>query len=374
MVYITKEIKELDSKVVKLAASYKPRVNPSNLYQIQQKILSVDKDGKSNLLEVEKAGILGFSYKQRQRSFEKEIKALEEIKVPIGAFKKLYRHKIDESIKKLRMLESLGTADFAERSKELYGYPSKELIKKAYEILELPIVEDQETFNAQKAKRLLQKDLDELNLKWKITTKKLLGYALINTAKQSVVLSSNHNFTENTIKRLAVHEIGTHGVRYLNARLQPLKIFKNFPGYLATEEGLAAFNEELSGYLNNKTLKRYAGRVIAVEYAQDHNLFETYVYLKKYFDKSDALSIAMRVKRGLPNSESLGAFTKDYVYLKGFLEVKEYVKKNPLKYLYYGKVNMGYMKLIKKLEKELKPVKFHPLLAISFDKKKELFE
>jgi len=375
MVLITPEIISFDKKVTSLSASYKSRATPNNFYFSQQKILSKDR-GKdfSSIKDLREIGILGFSYNSREKDYSNIISELREQHVPRGKFKELYKDKIKESTNKLNMLESLGTLDFSDKSRKVYGYPDKILINKAYDLLDLKPNEKSESFNTQKAKKLLSEKLKEMDLDWKINTKKLLGYALITPLKKTVTLSSNHVFTESTINRLAVHEVGTHGVRYLNGKLQPLKIFKNFPGYIETEEGLASFTEELTGFLNNNTLRRYAGRVVAVEYAQNHDLFETYVFLRNYFDRSNALHIAMRVKRGLPNSDSVGAFTKDYVYLKGFLDVKNYMKKNPLKLLYFGKVNMNYVSLIKKLEAELTPIKYFPPFLTDFQKKSEVFD
>jgi len=367
--HITEEIKKFDKDVIKLASKYKAIQTPINFHEIQNKILKYNSNNKLKDLE-----IIGFSYKSKEESYQEYINKLKDLKIPRGIFKELYKNKINESINKLNLLENLSKESFSEASKKLYGYPDKNLIDKAYSLLDLPEIVDNEKMSAIKAKNLLEKYLKDLNLDWNINIKNLMGYALIKPSKKQVTLSSNHKFSESTIKRLAVHEIGTHGVRYLNGSLQPLKIFKNFPGYLATEEGLAAFNEELSGYMNNLTLKRYAGRVIAVDYAKDHNLIETFQYLTKYFTNIDAINIAMRVKRGLPNTESLGSYTKDHIYLQGFINVKEYVKKNPLKYLYYGKINMDYLKLIKKIEPELKKIKYHPILSITFDKKENLIK
>ncbi|MGM5483789.1 MAG: tyrosine/phenylalanine carboxypeptidase domain-containing protein [Nanobdellota archaeon] len=373
MAIITPELKKFDKKLAHLSAKYKSTTTPVNIFDIRRRILNADKDGKASAEEIsEQVGILGFSYKYRQKNFDETIKKLEQLKIPGGALKKLYKHKIKENKKKLNMLASIGKPDFSEKSYQLYGFPDQELIDKAKKILELESVIDNGELNPQSAKKMLKKYLDSLHLDWKITTKKMLSYASITPSKKTVTLCSKRKFSEKTIKRLAVHEIGTHGVRYLNARLQPLSIFKNFPGYLSTEEGLAAFNEELNGYLSDETLRRYAGRVLAVDYAKDHDLIETYVFLKKYFDKNSAFNIAFRVKRGLPNSESKGCFTKDYLYLKGFFRIKNYIKDNPLKYLYYGKVNIDYVKLIKKLEPELSKIKFYPPMVSNFEEKEKL--
>lgn len=369
MPIITPEIKAFDKELTKLAAAYKSNTTPNNLHIIQNKIL------KANPKELEKdCGIMGFSYDYRKKDHTETIQKLNELSVPRGQLKNLFKEKIKESKLKLQMLGSLGTNEFADKSEDLYGYPNKKLIDKAYSILELKSSPKGQSIKTADAKKILRSKLKEMQIPWKIKTKKLINYANISPSKETITLSSNHTYSEKTINRLAIHEIGTHGVRYMNARLQPLKIFKNFPNYLATEEGLAAFNEEINGFLNNDTLRRYAGRVVAIEYAQNHNLIETYQFLQKYFEDANAFSIAMRVKRGLPNSESLGAFTKDHVYLKGFFDIKKYVEKNPLRYLYFGKVGVEYIKLIKKLEPELAQIAYFPPLVTNFDKKSELLE
>ena len=362
IMYITKETKEADAKIMKIASSFKAQFTPLNANHIYTHILKKKKN----------IGILGFSYAFEEVNIDTIKEKFSEVKIPSRPLRNVYKEKVKESIDKFALIQCRGTTEFFEASKKVYGYPSKKLLNAAHDILSLSPGLDHDKITLFEAKKMLKHALQEMKLPWKVTTKKMLSYAMVQTAKNTVTLSSSHSFSEKSIKRLAIHEIGTHSVRTMNGRLQPLKIFKNFPRYIQTEEGLAAFNEDITGYLYNDTIRKYAGRVIAVDYAQNHTLLETFEYLKKYFTEQQALNIAVRIKRGLPNTESHGAFTKDYVYLQGFLDIKKYVLKKPLQLLYYGKINHTYASLIKKLEPELTPIKYYPPLLQNYERKKEI--
>lgn len=360
---ITPEVKESDRAITKIAAAYRSQVSPINANHIMQYIL-----------KKEPQNILGFSYPAVQVNIDDIKNKFNEITLPPRPLKALYKAKIEESIQKFKLSAALGTEDFAELSEDVYGYPSKKLINTAHELLTLEPGPSQKTILLKDAKKILKDELKSAGLDWKVVSKKMLSYALVQPSKSTVTLCSTHKFSERTVRRLAIHEIGTHSIRSMNARLQPLRIFRNFPNYIATEEGLAAFNEEMTGYLYNDTIRKYAGRVVAVEYGQEHTLMETYRYLQKFFTKQQALYIAMRVKRGLPNTENVGTYTKDHLYLQGFLDIKKYLEDNPLKHLYYGKVSLPWISIVKKIEDELEPIKYFPPLLKSYDRKKEIID
>ena len=74
--------------------------------------------------------------------------------------------------------------------------------------------------------------------------------AMVLNNSRTLVINSNHTFSENEIGVLTNHEIGVHMVTTMNARIQPLKIFSHgFPGNVETQEGLAVFSEYMSGNL-----------------------------------------------------------------------------------------------------------------------------
>ncbi len=131
------------------------------------------------------------------------------------------------------------------------------------------------------------------------------------------------------------------------------------PGYLSTEEGLAAYFEELTGNTDEEKMRDYAGRVIAVNSVCKNLSFrEAYEKLRGYgFTEGKAWRLAIRAHRG-------GGYIKDHVYLKGYFQVKKFAEKNgDLKSLYVGKIGIQHLPLVKNLLKEgiLKKPKYLPV-------------
>jgi hypothetical protein len=150
-------------------------------------------------------------------------------------------------------------------------------------------------------------------------------------------------FSETDVRRLALHEIRTHIFRHLNGRLQPVRLFIEGPGigWLKTEEGLAVVNESIFGLLHAEQMKNYAGRVLAVDFAMKNSFLETFRFLCDFFPQEQAYRLAQRAKRGMNDTALPGAFTKDYFYFEGALEVMDFLRKGgDLEKLYYGKISL----------------------------------
>lgn len=258
----------------------------------------------------------------------------------------IYKSLKEELEADILMTKSIGTSDFTKYSIQRFGKPSESLIKKAYHILQT--VEDdkeEEPLSIQEAKDILKDKLSQLNLDWKINEKEM-------TAKAEVLLSNktlnlkNTKFSESFVKRLIVHEIGTHIFRGENGAQQELKIFEaGFPNNLMTEEGLAAVNEKHFGVMKNSTLRQYAARVVAIETALQYGFKDVYKHLTQYLSEEDALTLTIRVKKGLDDTSQPGAYTKDYLYLKGYLELLE---TEDINLLYYGRIGIEHMQYVKK--------------------------
>jgi len=123
-----------------------------------------------------------------------------------------------------------------------------------------------------------------------------------------------------------------------------------FPWYLDTEEGFAAYNEFKCGLLSPKILRNYAGRVIANHLSLSNSFSRVYNHLLEYFTRQDAWNLTLRSKRGLTNTALPGAFTKDHLYLKGFLKVKEFADSGgDMKKLYVGKIGIEHVPLLRYL-------------------------
>lgn len=168
--------------------------------------------------------------------------------------------------------------------------------------------------------------------------------AMVSNSSKSLVLNSNHIFSENEINILTNHEIGVHMVTTMNGLLHPLKIFSHgFPNNEETQEGLAVFSEYMSGNLTINRLKELAYRVLAVDsLAKGYSFSRTFRMLHNGYDldREQAFYIAVRVHRG-------GGFTKDYLYLTGLKKIYDYHQSGKdLGLLLTGKVSIEFVEEI----------------------------
>lgn len=268
-----------------------------------------------------------------------------------------------ELLNKFELCTSVGTDKFTKNSIKVYGKPSASLIKKAKEILSEPSTTTKQSYvHSDEVILQLKKYFRQLSISgWKIKKVDLVTSANVNCEKRRLELKKRERMQQNYIDRLKVHEIGTHALRFENGRLQPLEILKyGLANYLSTEEGLAMYSEEISGVSSQEIKRNYAGRVLAVHYALQFGFDKTYKNLLKYFKPKVALKLTIRAKRGLADTSKPGGFTKDHVYLKGYLEVKNYAKKHSLKDLYIGKVGIKDLDNLKKTNLLIEP-NFLPL-------------
>jgi len=275
--------------------------------------------------------------------------------------------KQEDLIKKIDLFNSIGCYDFSERSIKLYGTPDRRLVKKAYDILEKPKVKSPKSkyIDSKKVIKLLKENFEKYGFDYKIRRGSLVGACDIEPSKHKIVLRKRARFSRRHINKLIVHEIGVHTFRYENAVRNKLKIFAHgLKDYLGTEEGLALYIEEKYGLINS--LRIPAGHVIAVYLSQTNSFYDVYRNLRKYFDKNTSFKLTIRAKRGLYDTSQPGGYTKDYLYLKGYFDVKRFFSKGgSMKDLYMGKIGIKDIPYIKKLG--LKKPKYIPAEFILAD-------
>ncbi len=305
-----------------------------------------------------------FTYrKKRKTDIEKIYARLNRMKFDESVMGILLQKKRDDTILRLKIIESVGTDDFYKYSVELYGKPDKRLMKKAESLITLKTESDKgETFETKMIKAYFQTAFVKYGIQWKIKTKDMVANAAVNGKTKTLYIKKNSRFTQKFMRQLVVHEIGTHILRVENGLAQPYSLFaKGLPGYLPTEEGLALYNQEIHGCMNPRLFKMYAGRVFAIQYASTSSFRETYTKLLKYFKPKQAWTLTLRAKRGMTDTEQPGAFTKDHVYLKGYYLIHAFLKKGGnIKDLYYGKIGVEHVNLIKQIPDLVHP-QFLPL-------------
>lgn len=318
-------------------------VNPVNAKTEERKFFKTKKDPK-------------FRYKIADDEFFVLGPILSEIELDHAPVEHLLAAKKKELQLRYKLILAMGTDKFTSISKQLYPAPSNKLVSIAKKILALPPSERPKKIQKVEAVKMLRSAFKILGIRWKIKNEPIVASAMVSNPQKTLVLKTREKFSGDYVKRLIVHEIGTHAARNENGTVQPLRMFRyGFANYLETEEGLAAYNEFRAGLMTNSILRNYAGRTLAVHYALNHSFSATYNLLSKYFKPKTAWKLTLRAKRGLGNTRKPGAFTKDVSYLRGFLKVYEFSKNHDVRDLYVGKVSITDLPHLKEIPKIQKP-------------------
>ena len=273
---------------------------------------------------------------------------------------KLIKERRDIMLKKIEMLLTRKAENLTANSIELFGKPDKKLVSFALEEIKLPDDLEIKNLSDNDVRKIISRALSENKLSnWNVQIKEdMSATAKVNTAERIVYIKRGEKFSTAGVERLIVHELQSHAFRMENSIRQKYKIFQvGFPNYLETEEGLAAFNEEMVGYLLHNRIRRiYAGRVIAVNLALEKSFSEVFAELSNHFPEEDAWTLTVRAKRGLIDTSEQGGFTKDYLYLNGKLKIKAFLKKNKdegLLSIYAGRISINHVKLLNHLSDEI---------------------
>jgi uncharacterized protein (TIGR02421 family) len=175
-----------------------------------------------------------------------------------------------------------------------------------------------------------------------------------------LLIGRDLSLSPDRVDALLQHEVGTHVLTYVNGAAQPfLQLASGFADYDETQEGLGVLAEFLVGGLTPSRIRLLAGRVLAVDCCIDGAEFlETFRRLHRDhgFTPWSAFDITTRVY-------SSGGFTRDHIYLRGFVDVVEYLRDGgPIKPLYVGKIAIRHLGVISELRERgvLEPVPLMP--------------
>lgn len=280
----------------------------------------------------------------------------------------LYR----DARKAILELEAVSSHDANEITAETihsHGIPSPELVEKARGILETTAPESEDkNIPAHDAAEKLSSALVNAGLSdWIVELKQPMNARMmVRSVEKKVFVREDASFSEDSIKRLMVHEIGTHVFRYINGERQALKLLKlGLIGYLDTEEGLATYHEKYFGIQDITALQTYALRAIAAHLSLTSSFHEIFVHLSQYSSDLDQIfDIVTRAKRGFIDTSQVGGHVKDQVYLMGFLNISEYLSLYPQDHsiLMCGKVSLAMIEKLRELEHHqlLVPPQFMP--------------
>ena len=162
-----------------------------------------------------------------------------------------------------------------------------------------------------------------------------------------LLVSTATRLPRGRLDALLQHEIGVHLVTAVNGNRQPLGIFgSGLAGYEGLQEGLGVFAELLVDGLTDARLRLLAARVLVVEAMLGGAGFvEAYRLLREEhaFSPRGAFNIVARVYRS-------GGLTKDAIYLRGLLQVIDYVADGgDLAPLWLGKIAEHHLPVVAEL-------------------------
>ncbi len=244
-----------------------------------------------------------------------------------------------------RMLGSLGTPEFHQHSRQLYGVPDQPLRFDPATPLELA------TRVHDSLSALHHADLVPPALRTKtsadvadhigaavrdhfgdaapevLIVDELSANAVASTSR--IKIRRDAMFTHKDAAQLLNHEAFVHVATGLNGRAQtdiPILAIGH-PGTTRTQEGLAVYSEYVSGTLGLDRLRRLADRVIGVQMVCDGaDFIELYRwFLERSPGPEQAFESTRRIFRGAPITGG-APFTKDCTYISGFLAVSTFIR------------------------------------------------
>ena len=340
---IEDKLQKVDKALYKLTKKLEvlTYVTPLNLESEQKKFLK-------------NKGIENPNFKYRQIidhpfEFKRKLYNLKLEDIKDVSIARLYSDVIQSYSDKIDMLNTIGTEKFFFNSLRYFGQPNETDLRNAHFILNCPDDEQQsEIVDVQTIKEIFEKEIDNYGFEADVEiTKNITAEIMVLNFRRKVLLKQDIYLSLDSVKALVHHEIGVHMVTTMNAVNQSLNIFRlGFPNNTYTQEGIAVLTEYLSGHLTIRRLKELALRVVGVDLMINgldfksvyHEMNQSY-----YLEPKDAFILTTRIFRG-------GGFTKDHLYLKGFIKIlKLWESGKSLNPLLIGKNSVHYYDIYKEM-------------------------
>lgn len=286
---------------------------------------------------------------------------LSKIKTDNSILGKIFEEKKQEIADKIALLEAIDEERFTDISIKLFGKPDDnevELCKTYLSKLDISKIESEKAlYTAEETAKIFEQTFKKYELKnWGVKIKENMVADCVAGKNNRLFIKKNTFFTRERIDALIVHEIETHILTAENGKFQPYEIFnKGLANYLITQEGLAMYNVEKQTNTPFSSNFKASMHVIAINQALKGQFIDVYQEISKYgISKENAFRSALKSKRGFMDTSQKGAFTKDYIYFKGYFEIKDFIEKGgDLKDLYIGKINLKNIENIKNIPRIL---------------------
>ena len=255
------------------------------------------------------------------------------------------KNKLEDISLSANLLKASGTKTFFEISSKIYGLPSTlihdgqtkplDLSEQFYQIInsiDKKKIEFSKSSNISShdvAKQISSKVSDYFGeFAPKISVVKHLSAKATATSKK-IKIREDGIFYQSDIDQLINHEAFIHVATTINGRKQhKMKILgSNYGAITKTQEGLAVFSEFITGSIDIDRMRRISDRVKAINMAiEGADFIEIYRYfVDKGISRNQAFENSRRVFRGGVLSGKY-PFTKDLVYLDGFIRVYNFFR------------------------------------------------
>jgi uncharacterized protein (TIGR02421 family) len=262
----------------------------------------------------------------------------------------------DELDRMLTMLSDIGTPRFLPGSLQVFGSVEPSLLELAEQMLQVPVqgTSDKDSTAPITASQFARRASAEIRSYRKklptFTAKAELRedmYSGLMVSSGQLLIGRETSIPAGRVEALLAHEVGTHLVTFYNGQAQPLRLLSaGLAGYDSLQEGLAVLSEHLVGGLTRGRLRMLAARVVAAHMMSTGIPFsDTWQRLVDEFalDERSAWTVTMRVYRG-------GGLTKDAVYLRGLVEILEYIGKGgEIEPLFIGKLAVQHVPVMREL-------------------------
>jgi len=286
--------------------------------------------------------------------------------------------KIDDLKKSSELLKNCGTENFYKISSEIYGTPLSIIHDGSTRPIDLSKKFDDiiNSIDNKKIDGMTSPKITDSVLQKKISksVNKFFGSsspevkivpqlsAKATATSKYIKIRQGGEFDESDINQLLNHEAYIHVATTLNGKAQSkMKILgSNFGSITKTQEGLAVFSEFITGSVDINRMRRISDRVIAIQMAiEGADFIQIFNYfLERHGSKGQAYESSRRIFRG--GLLTGGApFTKDIVYLDGFIRVYNFLrsaiasgKTECISLLFSGKLDLDDIPVIYSLYKE----------------------
>ncbi len=290
---------------------------------------------------------------------------LEEVEDP--AAWRLLHDKREELDKQITLLSDRNSPGFLQGSIRLFGHMRAPLLDRAEEILAaVPPVNGPGSKDrvragafAARAEREFAYYRDRYpDFRSEVQIRPDLMGLMVSSGK--LLVGESLSLWPDRVEALIQHEVGTHVLTFVNGSAQPfLQLSRGFAAYDEMQEGLGVLAEYMVGGLNAPRMRLLAARVLAVDAVMEGGTFvDTFRRLHRDhgFGAYTAFGIAARVHEA-------GGFTRDMIYLRGLVDVVEYLRDGgELEPLYVGKIAARHLDVMQEFRERgvLRPTPLMP--------------